>query len=519
MFINNFKFLTDYNCVMEGTEIDLSHTGNYCALVGLNGSGKSSVIEYLYHSFSNLSNSYLPQDSNSKLFKPQSLINMPKYVFYSYSGESRGETKYRGNNIKIIDIDSKILYFACFVLQLSNDSIMEVFHLNNAKITHWQTTIKEQHVNNNYKILEYLINKIDYLWINVDEMQFSSVRDLIRHVMVLYIEKSIVCDNKPGKKNNPNLLSSFYGKALNLGEGEKKLILLKFIMFLADEDALILLDEPDANLDIQKKRILFEMIQSCKGQVVLTTHDPIMTKWMKGHLIFMKDGKQMPSNLVNALYEISEGEISYQETLLTLSKCKHFVFAEGKTDIAFIKKAIEKLNYSKHFENITFLSLGSSSAVEDKYYTTIAELLPKDTKKVLFLFDADKGGYEGQKQIAKIIKDFNDISKKQEDINAKKKKIKEITNEIGKKQLNDNVKKVEAQIAMIKKVDFDPNKLITYYFYNNTDDFDANDLNKWFYLEDYFSPKTYPELCQIRIPDIQNEYGYDSENTIIRYSH
>ena len=90
---------------------------------------------------------------------------------------------------------------------------------------------------------------------------------------------------------------------------------------------------------------------------------------------------------------------------------------------------------------------------------------------------------------------------------------------MGKKQLKEEIKDLEYQINKIRKVAFDPNKLLTYYFYNNDDDFDTKDLNKWFYLEDYFPQKTYPEKCQIKFFDIQTEYGYDPKDDIIRFSH
>ena len=47
MQITQVTFLKDYKCIKEGTVIDFSDTVNYCALVGLNGSGKTSVLNYL----------------------------------------------------------------------------------------------------------------------------------------------------------------------------------------------------------------------------------------------------------------------------------------------------------------------------------------------------------------------------------------------------------------------------------------------------------------------------------------
>ena len=436
MRINKVTFINDFNCIKKDTVIDFSGTDNYCALVGLNGSGKSTVIDYLFSTL------FQYHSNDKQIFEKISIGDkdtcfdemiptIPQYVVFNYSGESKYGTKMR-NRIDIItsQFDYKIWYFASFILQIINDPIIDKYQLKSNKlelyINDYSNTYKD--TRESFVVLNHIFNDmIGINNINADAGTFYNFgqKVYLRYVIDAYIRQAYE-SFQPNKKNKKapinEKLIDLYENLRSLSEGEKKLLVLKLIMYLADNDTLVLLDEPDANLDIQKKRELFEMIQSCKGQVILTTHDPIMTNWMKDHLVFMGNGHQISRTIPNAIKELSEGELSYQETLFILSESKHFVFAEGKTDIAFIKKAIEKLDYSKRFENITFLSLGSSGAVEDKYYTTIAELLPKDTKKVLFLFDADKGGFDGKKQISNIINDYNDIFQKQVELDNKKRK-------------------------------------------------------------------------------------------------
>lgn len=59
-------------------------------------------------------------------------------------------------------------------------------------------------------------------------------------------------------------------------EGEKKLILIKTILeFIADEKALLLLDEPDANIHEERKRKLYDLLRNTPNRdVVMTTHSP-----------------------------------------------------------------------------------------------------------------------------------------------------------------------------------------------------------------------------------------------------
>lgn len=59
-------------------------------------------------------------------------------------------------------------------------------------------------------------------------------------------------------------------------EGEKKLILIETVLeFVADENSLILLDEPDANIHEERKRKLYDLLRNTSNRdVVMTTHSP-----------------------------------------------------------------------------------------------------------------------------------------------------------------------------------------------------------------------------------------------------
>lgn len=59
-------------------------------------------------------------------------------------------------------------------------------------------------------------------------------------------------------------------------EGEKKIILIRTILeFVADENALLLLDEPDANIHEERKRKLYDLLRNTPNRdVVMTTHSP-----------------------------------------------------------------------------------------------------------------------------------------------------------------------------------------------------------------------------------------------------
>ncbi len=84
----------------------------------------------------------------------------------------------------------------------------------------------------------------------------------------------------------------------NLSEGEKKLILIECITkVLGDENSLVLLDEPDAHTHIAMKKDLLKLISEFEGQVIMTTHSPMFVKMIQ-------------DNEKNNLFYIENGKIT-----------------------------------------------------------------------------------------------------------------------------------------------------------------------------------------------------------------
>ena len=73
----------------------------------------------------------------------------------------------------------------------------------------------------------------------------------------------------------------------NLSEGEKKMILVECItQVLGDNNSVVLLDEPDAHVHIENKKAMLDGITQFSGQIILTTHSPIFTSLMAPNNIF-----------------------------------------------------------------------------------------------------------------------------------------------------------------------------------------------------------------------------------------
>lgn len=131
----------------------------------------------------------------------------------------------------------------------------------------------------------------------------------------------------------------------NLSEGEKKLILIECITnVLGDESSLILLNEPDAHTHIAMKKDLLKLISEFEGQTVMTTHSPMFLnkRWegfVENNIYYMHDGKIENTEPLKNLAELTDNEIDYFEGSFILSS-KKILVVEGKYDDKYLKKAI-----------------------------------------------------------------------------------------------------------------------------------------------------------------------------------
>ena len=133
----------------------------------------------------------------------------------------------------------------------------------------------------------------------------------------------------------------------NLSEGEKKLILIECITnVLGDESSLILLDEPDAHTHIAMKKDLLKLISEFEGQTIMTTHSPMFLnkRWdgyKEENIFYMHDGKIEDTEPLKHLAELTDNSIDYFEGAFILSS-KKILVTEGPYDILYIKHAIDK---------------------------------------------------------------------------------------------------------------------------------------------------------------------------------
>lgn len=195
-------------------------------------------------------------------------------------------------------------------------------------------------------------------------------------------------------------------------EGEKKLILLQFILeVLADEESLILLDEPDSHIHISRKEIIKTLINKYTSRdSVLTTHSPTLThSFGLKHIVSVKreNGgvKVEPEEKSILIDRLTGGVWSYEEQTLFLNSSKHILLFEGKNDTYYLKKAIAALSPAEpRYRNIDFTMIhcGGADNVEP-FFKDIIKTMLKPSQLCIAIFDDDKQGRINFDKLTEII--------------------------------------------------------------------------------------------------------------------
>lgn len=195
-------------------------------------------------------------------------------------------------------------------------------------------------------------------------------------------------------------------------EGEQKMILIECLTkILADENTLLVLDEPDAHVHVSSKLDIVSSISSYGGQTVLTSHSPVVVNELMPECTrYIVKGRVNPSDKIDTIKRVSGNNISLIEGAFILS-AKKLIVTEGPFDINYIKTAINKLGavdpkYLK-LNNVAFVFQGSAGSTKSYLEKVIIPIID-DMDKILFIFDHD-AGQGGDQCGQKGYKEVNDI--------------------------------------------------------------------------------------------------------------
>ena len=200
----------------------------------------------------------------------------------------------------------------------------------------------------------------------------------------------------------------------DLSEGEKKLILIECITkVLGDKKSLLLLDEPDAHTHIAMKKDLLKLISEFEGQTIMTTHSPMFVKMVQD------DNPENLFYIENGCITVSQNNLIRKlsnDTLTVLdgtlySKTNSYLLVEGKSDVNCIKAAINRFPEFNKLQDISIISFNGASEAKVFFEQAFIESM-ECIKKVVFLFDYDQDGMKEWKNLGEIISVYPDKCKR-----------------------------------------------------------------------------------------------------------
>ncbi len=190
-----------------------------------------------------------------------------------------------------------------------------------------------------------------------------------------------------------------------LSEGEKKMMSVLFIQeAIADEESLILLDEPDSHIHVARKGELKDVLTGAENrETILTSHSPTLTaKFPDKSIIMLDRNADGKAEVINAekqeiVAKLTNGLWTIQEQNIFLASNKDILVVEGKTDETYLSKALASFHKKGSFsdQDYCYLPSGGAGGVQ----LMLDHFKPKKNQLVVALFDADDAGWKAINKI------------------------------------------------------------------------------------------------------------------------
>jgi len=465
-----------YKNLKEKVNFDFTQSNNYAALIGLNGSGKSNILEAVSIIFASLYTGRKIKNWNkdneinyaikyqlknleiqiidgvitllkengiekNKIVRKSKQDYLPSEIIACYSGDelrlwdniyshfyfsylSKISKGYRSTKQNLVYLNKNSWELALLALlchksshnylksllkieDLSTVSIRFHFADNYENRKDWFSKSVEAGLESSNEITE-LIQRIkdeqertneDLVYTQISSIELRVDRNnykFCRKLFYLLFAAGMPKENKLFKK----IEIKFNGFALkHLSEGEKKIILIKCLTdILANENTLILLDEPDSHVHIARKKEIKTLIDKPNYFTLLTTHSPSLLHHFTTENIFILNDKNegdgvevIESDKLKGLETISGGEFSLMDGVLTISSKKNILLVEGMTDEIHFKKALELFNNEYPELNYNVFETKSCSNLKQLLIGLAASKFVND-KVVIGIFDKDDEG-------------------------------------------------------------------------------------------------------------------------------
>lgn len=459
MKLLSFNIKSEYRN-LKGFGVDFSHGPDTHVIIGNNGSGKSNILEAISHVFSVLyekkedfefsfvlryeidgckyriqhkndgTTTYGKEEAKKIIPILQKDIVLPNRIICTYSGEDDriwvGQYKSHHdryiNSIKndtteslnMMYVDKHLWKVILLCMLCRKDEITafkefltDVLKVDDAisiKITLDGTVIKKW--KNKNLVTLFLTHLKDGLGggsvLQSNDLDKFNPGDLNARELFMRYTGAL------GAIKNIDILMNKGVEASFLSEGEKKMMVIIFILeALADENTLVLMDEPDSHIHIARKSELSKrFLEMVNRNNILTSHSPSLTASFaaedKNSVLMLKNngGKAqlISREEINLVESLTEGLWTAQQRNIFLASTNDILILEGPTDEVYIKCALQHLKKGKKYQNLDFEFIPCGGA--DNVKNFVNKFIPKENQLLIAIFDADQAG---MKNITKLV--------------------------------------------------------------------------------------------------------------------
>ncbi|QYS86100.1 toprim domain-containing protein [Flavobacterium oreochromis] len=168
---------------------------------------------------------------------------------------------------------------------------------------------------------------------------------------------------------------------------------------LADNNSIVLYDEPDVSLHISRKIEIKNLIENKNHFTVLTTHSPKLIKELEEENVFIVNNNNasvevIDTDTIRNIEHITDNEFSFIDATLAIGSKKPLLLVEGKGDVDYINKAIDILGERNNLD-IDILHFGGAANAKS-FLDELLKSIPQN-KEIIILFDRDDAGKDGMK--------------------------------------------------------------------------------------------------------------------------
>ena len=453
MKLLSFKIKSDYRN-LKGLNIDFSKGPDTQVIIGNNGTGKSNILEAISHVFSVLHAnedkfdfafilryeidgcqfriqyekgviSYKKGPGKDSVDISRNDLVLPR-VICTYSGEDDriwvGQYKIHHDkytesiksdtaaSLNMMYVDKRLWkeILLCMLCRKEdviafNEFLVDTLGIDSGKDIEVRVEIDEK-VTNRWKkpnlVTVFLANlrrgfDEEYTLVSKDLKKFNPDDLEARDLFMRYTGASMAFKDIDIRFNN-EFEASF------LSEGEKKMMVIIFILeALANENTLVLMDEPDSHIHIARKSALCRrFLDMVNRNNILTSHSPSLTAAFEAEdknsvlMLTNSSGKEkiIPRDAINLVESLTEGLWTAQQRNIFLASSNDILLLEGPTDEIYIKCALQYFKKNSKYQELDFEYIPCGGAANVQNF--VDKFIPKENQLLIAFFST--GEDDGQ---------------------------------------------------------------------------------------------------------------------------